>query len=154
MRYRNGFWIVVLMLVVAGPLMAQAEKEAPPPAAPDTRAADVQAVLNKSSYTAKRAIPATENIFIEDGKVIEAMFAMARQENGIALPTGQTASVSKVVLLDKALQVFFANDKFALMILTKDNKSVNDMTMEQLVELAKKGVATLFTLKDATKPVT
>ena len=154
MRYRDALLLALLMLLSAGPLFAQAEKAAEPPAAPDTRAADVVAILNKATFTAKRAIPASENIFIEDGKVIEALFVSARQENGVALPAGRTAAVSKVVLLGKALQVFFANDKFALMILTKDGKSVDDMTADQLVEVAKQGMATLFNTKDAIKPVT
>ncbi len=154
MRYRDALLIALLMLLSAGPLFAQAEKAAPPPVAPDTRAADVVAILNKSTFTAKRAIPASENIFIEDGKVIEALFALARHKNGVALPAGRTAAVSKVVLLDKALQVFFANDKFALMILTKDNKSVDDMTADQLVELAKQAMAVLFSTKEGSKPVT
>jgi len=154
MRYQVVLLIIILMLLSAGPLFAQAEGAAPPPAAPDTRAADVMAILNKSTFTAKRAIPASENTFIEDGKVIEALFALVRRENGIALPAGRTAAVSKVVLLDKALQVFFANDKFALMILTKDGKSVDDMTADQLVEIAKQAMAALFSTKEGTKPVT
>jgi hypothetical protein len=154
MRYRDALLIALLMLLSAGPLFAQAEKAAPPPAAPDTRAADVVATLNKSTFTARKAIPASENIFIEDGKVIESLFNMARQENGVALPAGRTAAVSKVVLMDKALQVFFANDKFALMILTKDHKSVDDMTADQLVELAKQAMVTLFSTKEGTTPVT
>lgn len=154
MRYRDALLIILLMLLLAGPLSAQAEKAAPPPTAPDNRAADVVAILNKSTFTAKRAIPASENIFIEDGKVIEALFALARRENGIALPAGRTAAVSKVVLLDKALQVFFANDKFALMILTKDGKSVDDMTADQLVEMAKQAMAALFSTKEEMKPIT
>jgi hypothetical protein len=154
MRYRDALLLALLLLLSAGPLFAQAEKAAPPPAAPDTRAADVVAILNKSTFTAKRAIPASENIFIENGKVIEALFALARQENGVALPAGRTAAVSKVVLLDKALQVFLASDKFALMILTKDNKSVDDMTADQLVEMAKQAMAVLFSTKEGAKPVT
>ncbi len=154
MRYRDALLIALLMLLSAGPLFAQAEKAAPPPAAPDTRAADVVAALNKSTFTAKRAIPASENIFIEDGKVIESLFSLARQENGVALAAGRTAAVSKVVLLGKALHVFFANDKFALMILTKGAKSVDDMTADQLVELAKQAMAPLFITKEGMTPVT
>ena len=154
MRYRDWLLIALLMLLSAGPLFAQAEKAAPPPAAPDTRAADAMAILNKFTFTAKRAIPASENIFIEDRKVIEALFGLVRRENGIALPAGRTAAVSKVVLLDKALQVFFANDKFALMILTKDGKSVDDMTADQLVEMAKQAMAALFSTKEEMRPIT
>src|SRR5712692_3931981 len=41
--------------------------------APDTRAADLLAELSKSTYTAKRAIPASDSIFIEEGRVIESL---------------------------------------------------------------------------------
>ena len=154
MRYRYVLLIAALMVLVAGPLIAQAEKAAPPPPSAVARAADVLAALNKSAYTAKRAIPASENIFIEDSKVIEAMFALARQQEGVGINAGQTVTVSKVLLLDKALHVFFADDKIALLILTKDNKSVDELTTNQLLELAKKGIAALFTARDVTRPVT
>jgi hypothetical protein len=138
----------VLMLLVAGPLIAQAEKPA------DTRADNVMAALNKLTFTARRPIPASENIFVEDGKITEALYALAREQNGVALPSGQTAKVSKVLLLDKALHVFFAEDKFALLLLGKDNQSVNEMTTGQLLEMARKGIGALFTIKDPAKPPT
>ncbi len=154
MRYRDVVWAIVLLLFAAGPLLGQAEQPAAPPSAAELRARDVTAALARFTFTARRAIPASDNIFVEDGKVIEALFALARQENGVALPAGQSATVSKVVFLDKALHVFLAHDKFAVLILTKDNKSVADLSVDQLVDLAKKGLAALFTVKDAAKPVT
>jgi hypothetical protein len=114
----------------------------------------VLAALNKLTFTAKRAIPASENIFVEDGKITEALYALAREQNGIALPAGQTAKVNKVLLLDKALQVFFADDKFALLLLGKDNQSVTEMTTQQLLEMARKGIGALFAIKDPAKPPT
>jgi hypothetical protein len=132
----------VLILLVAGPLIAQAPKP------PDTRADEVTAALNKLIFTAKRAIPASESIFVEDGKITEALYALAREQNEVALPAGQTAKVSKVLLLDKALQIFFADDKFALLLLRKENQSVSEMTTEQLLQMAKKGIGALFVIKE------
>ena len=154
MRYRDALLLVVLMLVAAGPLLGQAEKAAPAPDAAEARAAEVQATLAKTTFLAKRAIPASENIFVEDGKIVESLFAQTRQENDTALAAGKPATVSKVLLLDKAVHVFFDNDKFALLILTKEDQKIADMTPAQLVELARKGIAALFNVKEAPKPVT
>jgi hypothetical protein len=154
MRYRDAWLLIVLMLLAAGPLYGQPEKAPPGPTPEQIRAGELKGTLAKYLYVAKRAIPASENIFIEDGKVIEALFVMARQENGVALPAGQSAPLSKVVLLDKAVHVFFGEDKFAVLILTRDNRSVADMTTAELLDLAKKGLAALFTVKDPAKPPT
>ena len=147
MRY---LWLVLpvalFLFLVPVPLAGQAEKDAPI-AAVDTRPADMLIELNKATYNARRAIPASENIFIEEGKVIEALYVLTRQENPVAVPIGRVAVVSKVIFLDKAIQVFFQNDKCALLILTREDQMVRDMTLEQLLDLAKKGINALFTTK-------
>ncbi len=131
-------------------LVAQTEKAPPAAAAPDTRAADLLAELSKSTYTAKRAIPATDSIFIEDARVIEALFNSAR-DRGIAIPSSKPATISKVLLLDRAVQVFFADGKCALLILAKEDQRVESMTLAQLADLAKKGIAALFAAKPAAE---
>jgi hypothetical protein len=154
MRIRDAVLFIVLMLLAAWPLFAQGPQPAAARAPEEVRAAEVLAALSKSTYTAKRPVPESENIFVDNGKLMEALYALARQEHPIAIPAGKPAAVSRVVLLDKAIHVFFAEDKCALLILTKENQSVRDLTVPELIDLAKKGVAALFTVKDAAKPVT
>ena len=155
MRFRDMLLLIVLMLVALCLLADQVEKTAPVPPVSDTRAADLVAELSKFTYTAKRAVPASENIFVEDGRVVEALFALTRQENPTAVAAHRTAAVSKVMLLDKAIHVFFADDKCALLILTEKDQTIAAMTPEQLLKLAQKGIAALFVAKPvAPKPVT
>ena len=147
MRY---LWLILpialVLFLLPVPLAGQAEKDAPI-AAVDTRPADMLIELNKATYFARRAIPASENIFIEEGKVIEALYVLTRQENPVAVPAGRVAVISKVIFLDKAVHVFFQNGKCALLILTREDQTVRDMTLEQLLDLTKKGINALFTTK-------
>ena len=152
---RTALLLVILALLGAVALKGQTEKAVQVPPVSETRAADLLAGLSKSVYTARRTIPVSENIFVEDGRVLEGSFALTRKENPTAVAANQTVKVSKVLLLEKALHIFFADDKCALLILTKDGQGTDSMTLEQLGELARKGVGALFTSKPAPpKPVT
>jgi hypothetical protein len=151
MRLRYGLFAVILTLFCGAPLAGQEEKQLPISPV-DTRPAQMLLELNKASYAAKRAVPASDNIFIENGRVIEALFTLTRQENPVAIPAGQPAVVSKVILLDKAIHVFFQGDKCALLILTKEDQKVSEMTVEQLLDLARKGLTALFTVRTPKVP--
>ncbi len=148
MRGRIVLLLVLLLLLLAPrTLSGQAETAGPAVQPPDTRAADLLAELGKSTYTAKRAIPATENIFVESGRVMDGLFSRARQEHGTAVAAGKITTVTKVVLLDRAVQVFLEKDQCALIILPKEDQFVKDMTLPQLLELARAGLGTLFNSK-------
>lgn len=147
MRYRIAVGVVVVALLA--PRMLAAQDEKPAPASPDIRAAELKTELLKNTYTAKRAIPESDNIFVENGRVVEALFTMEREGHATALESGKTTSISKVVLLDRAIQVFFANDKCALLILTKGERRTADMAPPELLELARQGIGALFTAKKA-----
>ncbi|HYM12706.1 MAG TPA: hypothetical protein VEU62_18350 [Bryobacterales bacterium] len=61
------FLLLLLLLLFMIPPVASCEtgKESPTATLPDTRAADLLAELAKSTYTAKRTIPAMDRIFVE-----------------------------------------------------------------------------------------
>ncbi len=150
MRYRITL-LLILTVLAAAPLAGQTGK--PTPAEPvDTRPADLLAELGKSVYIAKRAIPACDGILVEGGRVMESVFALNRQEKPSAVSAGNKVTVSKVLLLDKAVHVFFAEDKFALLILAKEGQAVADMTLPQLLKLSEEGIRALFTAQPAEKP--
>src|SRR6185436_7985509 len=78
-----------------------------------TRAAALLAELSKASYAAQRPIPASEDILVEGGQVTEGVFALISKERPVAIPGGDTVLVSRVLFLDKALHIYFADDKCA-----------------------------------------
>lgn len=144
-------FLVALMLATTG-IFAPAEQPQQPAQPRDTRPADLLKELSRSVYIAQRNIPASDGIFIEEGRVVEAMYALAREQHETVVPAGETTRVSKVLLLDRAVQVFFADDKCALLILPKGNKATADMTLAPLVELARNGIKALFDAKPARSP--
>lgn len=152
MRIRK-FWVVVVPIVTGAVVLAQSRKT-PEVVLAEKRGAELRAELSKSAYTAKRSLPASEDIFVENGQVIEALFVLTVREKPVALPAGSTTSVSKVVLLDRGLHIYFADNRCAVIVLTKDDKLIKDMSTRQLLDLAKEGIGVLFTPKDRTVPVT
>ncbi|MBI3697228.1 MAG: hypothetical protein HY238_20630 [Acidobacteria bacterium] len=146
MRYRIALILIVLLLIAPRMLSAQ-ETQAK---TPEVRAAELQAELSKSTYTAKRSVPMAEGIFVEEGRVVEALYGPALAEHGTAIAARKPATISKVALLDRAIQVYFADNKCSLLILTKGDRETKDLTDAQLLELAKQGIGALFTAKGET----
>lgn len=132
------------VLLLAMPLCAQlpggTEKWQPP----DLRPVEVMSQLAEWDFTATRNVPASDRIFIEQGRVIEGLFNAALAENKVAVTAGARTKVSSFVILDSAIQVFLENDACALVILTKNGLPTQPMTAEQLVNLARSGLAALF----------
>lgn len=118
-----------------------------------TRAAALLAELSKASYAAQRPIPASEDILVEGGQVTEGVFALISKERPVAIPGGDTVLVSRVLFLDKALHIYFADDKCALLVLTNQDKLIKDLSPQQLLDLAKKGIAALFYPVARAKPI-
>ena len=118
-----------------------------------TRAAALLAELSNASYAAQRPIPASEDIFVEGGQVMEVVFALISKERPVAILGGDTVQVSRVLFLDKALHIYFADDKCALLVLTNQDKLIKDLSPQQLLDLAKKGIAALFYPVVRAKPI-
>ncbi len=150
MRIRK-LWAVVLLTVTAAAVSAQSGRT-PAMVLAERRGAELRKELAKSAYTAKRSLPASEDIFVENGQVIEALFVLTVREKPVAIPAGSTTSVSRVVLLDRGLHIYFADNRCAVIVLTKEDKLIQDMSTRQLLELAKEGIGVLFESKE--RPVT
>lgn len=152
--------LLLLLLLMLPPAVSgdigKDVKEGPAATQPDTRAADLLAELAKSTYTAKRAIPAMDGIFVENGRVMEGVFVQARSDHETAVAANRSATVSKVELLDRAIQIFFAEGKCALIVLPKGDQSIANMPLPELVDLAHRGISALFVAKpkapEAAKP--
>lgn len=153
--------LLLLLLLLMLPLAVSGDigkdvKEGPVASQPDTRAADLLAELAKSTYTAKRAIPAMDGIFVENGHVMEGVFAQGRSDYETAVAANRSVTVSKVELLDRAIQIFFADGKCGLIVLPKEDRSIADMPLPELLDLAHKGISALFVAKlkapEAAKP--
>jgi len=151
MRIRKLGAVVVLM--VTGAVVSAQSGRTPERVLAERRGAELRAELAKSAYTAKRSLPASEDIFVENGQVIEALFVLTVREKPVALAAGSTTSVSKVVLLDRGLHIYFADNRCAVIVLTREDKLVKDMSARQLLDLAKEGIGVLFASKERI-PVT
>ena len=84
---------------------------------------------------------------------MEAVFALISKERPVAIAGGDTVLVSKVLFLDKALHIYFADDKCAILVLTNEDKLIKDLSPRQLLDHPKKRIAALFYPAERAKPV-
>ena len=143
---RNIFVGIAVMLLLAMPLPLSAQlpggsEEWQPP---DLRPVEAMNQLGRWDFTATRNIPASDSIFVEQGRVIEGLFNAVLAEKEVAVAAGARTKVSSFVILDSAIQVFLENDACALIILTENGLPTKPMTVEQLLNLARSGLAALF----------
>lgn len=131
-------------LLLAPPLLAQLPGGTEEWQPPDLRPVEVMSQLTQRDFTATRNIPASDSIFIEQGRVIEGLFNAALAEKEVAVAAGARTKVSSFVILDSAIQVYLEKDTCALIILTENGLPTKPMTVEQLVKLARSGLAALF----------
>ena len=131
-------------LLLAPPLLAQLPGGTEEWQPPDLRPVAVMSQLTQGDFTATRNIPASDSIFIEQGRVIEGLFNAVLAEKDIAVAAGARTKVSSFVILDSAIQVYLEKDACALIILTENGLPTKPMTVEQLVNLARSGLAALF----------
>jgi hypothetical protein len=120
--------------------------------AADMRPAALLEELSQFTYTANRAIPASDNIFIEEGRVVEELFEIEKEKFGTAVAAGETTSVSKVTVMYRAVHVFFAADRCALLIIPPHGQLTADMSVQQLLQVARKGMEALFVVKSEKRP--
>ena len=144
MRYIFVGIAIALMLATPLPLLAQIPGAGEEWQPPDLRPVEVMNQLSKWDFTATRNIPASDSIFVEQGRVIEGLYNAALAEKEVAVAAGTRTKVSSFVILDSAIQVFLEKDSCALIILTDNNLPTKAMTTEQLVNLARSGLDALF----------
>lgn len=144
MRYIFVGFAIALLLAAPLPLVAQLPGAGEEWHPPDLRPVEVMNQLSKWDFTANRNIPASDSIFVEQGRVIEGLFSAALAEKEVAVASGARTKVSSFVILDSAIQVFLEKDACALIILTENGLPTQAMTVEQLVNLARAGLAALF----------
>jgi hypothetical protein len=112
----------------------------------EMRAEEVRKELSSATYTARRNLPMSEGLFVENGRLIEELFAFNSLASRPAVTAGEPATVWKVVLMTKAVQVFF-KERFAVIVMTEGDRETKDMTTPQLVSLARRGLGTVLQIK-------
>lgn len=154
MRYITAF---VLVLVLILPAMAQ-KPAAPAPAAPSNDLEQqLLKALEKYEFKAKRDVPAADSIFVEKGKLQEAMYKLSMQQGGVLLKSGKTTKVSSVKIMDRGVQVFFETDKCAMINMAADSEDIAKMSLPKLIDFTKGAISALFQIiepeaKPETKP--
>jgi hypothetical protein len=146
MRSRSVLAVLVALLFLT-PAMVGADRNKAGPVG-GVRAEDVLKELAKTTFTARRDLPAEENIFIENGKVMEELFLLSQREHPVAVAAGKTATVSKVILMDTALQILF-REKCGFVILTGEQQDLRNMTLPQVVDVARRGLGVVFQINSA-----
>jgi len=110
---------------------------------------EITKALTQTQYKARVDIPASDSLFVDDGKVVEGMYKVALKNNKVAFRAGETAKVTQVKILDFAIQVYF-NDDTAIIGTGANHVDLSSMNAADLTELASKSIAALF---DVLKPV-
>ena len=108
------------------------------------KAKEVQTELQKVQYKAKVDIPAVDCIFVQDGKIIQGMFQSYLRDNPKALAAGATTKVSKVNVMEQGVQIYLANDSFAIIAVTSTPVNSLEASAKDLTELAKKAIGALL----------
>ncbi len=138
--------IVLILAIIAVPAVAQGGKESLESLMQQKRQAEKTAAvlreITQSEYRAQMDIPASDSLFVEDGKLTTATYRAALK-NGVALKAGETTRVTQVKLMDFGVQVFFANGACAL-IGWADKFEPANQTVEAIAGLAKKTLLAVF----------
>lgn len=108
------------------------------------KAKEVQAELQKVQFKAKMDIPAVDCIFVQDGKIIQGMFQSYLRDNPKALAAGATTKVSKVNVMEQGVQIYLAEDSFAIIAVSSTPLNSLEMPAKDLIALAKKAINALL----------
>jgi len=108
------------------------------------KAKEVQAELQKVQYKAKVDIPAVDCIFVQDGKILQGMYQSYLRDNPKALAAGATTKVSKVNVMEQGVQIYLANDSFAIIAVTSTPVNSLEAPVKDLTEVAKKALSALL----------
>jgi hypothetical protein len=102
--------------------------------------------LAQTEYKARLDVPASDSLFVDDGKVVEGMYNVALKNNKVAFKAGETAKVTQVKILDFAVMVYF-NDDTAIIGSGLDHADLSNVSAADLAALASKSIAALFDVK-------
>ena len=108
------------------------------------KAKEIQTELQKVQYKAKMDIPAVDCIFVQDGKILQGMYQSYLRDNPKALHAGATTKVSKVTVMEQGVQIYLANDSFAIIAVTSTPVNSLEASVKDLTELAKKAISALL----------
>jgi hypothetical protein len=145
--------MVVFLLLTPWVIVAKSDKPVPDnqETSPEIRAEQILRQLSTTIYTARRNLPVSDTLFVENGMLVESLFAFNSRGGRVAAAADQEVTVSKVVLMTKAVQVFF-KEGFAVIVITERDRETKDMTLPQLVSLARKGLGSMLEAKADQKP--
>lgn len=143
MRYLKALFLApLLVLALALPAAAQAQPEK---SADNDLEQQVLKELAKFEFKAKRDVPAADSIFVDKGRLQEAMYKLSLSQGGVLLKSGKTTKVSSVKIMEHGIQIFLETDKCAMISMAADTEAVQKMAVPKLVELSKATLGALFT---------
>jgi hypothetical protein len=108
------------------------------------KAKEIQTELQKVEYKAKVDIPAVDCIFVQDGKIMQGMFQSYLRDNPKAVTAGTLTKVSKVNVMEQGVQIYLADDSFAIIGVSSAPVNSLEMPVKDLTGLAKKSLAALL----------
>ncbi len=145
---RRSIVIVTVALWLLVPARLGAQWQKPERFAPDLRspqllAEEVREELAKTTYLARRDLPAGQDIFVEGARVQGEMFARTSRPRAVAIGVGQRATVLKVIVTETSIQVFF-REKCSVIIVSEGGQDLRDRNVPELAELARSGLSVVF----------
>jgi hypothetical protein len=148
---RALFTVVILMALVVPAAVAQGQDNQLDKLMQQKNQAKINEIMKSltgTEYKARVDIPASDSLFVDDGKVVEGMYKVALKNNKVAFKAGETAKVTQVKILDFAVQVYF-NDDTAIIGTTATHLDLDKSGAAELTALASKSIAAFF---DVAKP--
>jgi hypothetical protein len=104
---------------------------------------EVMKSLAQTEFKARLDIPASDSLFVDDGKLVEGMYKVALKNNKVAFKAGETVKIKEVKILDFAVQVYF-NDDTAIIGSSANHADLATVGGAELTDLVTKSVAALF----------
>lgn len=139
---------ITILLVLFALVLTGVASKAPAQAVTKSATADLESQLLKElakyEYKAKKDVPAADYLFIEKGRLQEAMYKSALQTGGVLVKAGAVTKVSSVKIMDRGVQIFFETDKCAMINMAAENDDLAKMSLPKLVEFSKTSIAALF----------
>src|ERR1022692_1940636 len=140
-------FIALILLALAIPAMGQGDKATLEKQLDSKQKMEKAQVvlrqLTQSNYKAKVDVPESDCLFGNDGKVSEAMYNAAVKNSKIGIKAGQPGKVTRVEVLDFAIEIYFG-DSVALIGQPTVQLDTNKASAADLTVLAKKTVAAFF----------
>jgi len=141
----RALFIAVVVLALVVPVVAQNNQSLDKliQQKNQARANEIMKTLSQTEYKARVDVPASDSLFVDEGKIVEGTYQVALKHNKVAFKAGETAKVTQVKILDFAVQVYF-NDETAIIGTGANHPDLSSMNAAELVDLAGKSIAALF----------